>query len=294
MIRHWIEAMRLRTLPVSVSGVIMGVALCAHNGPVRCAEALLCLLFAVLAQISSNFGNEYFDWKGGIDKKGRAGFRRGLTEGDISPGAMRIALSLTLTLACLAGLGLLFISREWWILIPGVLIPPFALAYSTGPWPLSHHGLGDVAVLIFFGIIPVSLSAYLCDPLTIDWSAVMPVSLAIGLLGVNVLIVNNYRDYADDAAVGKRTTAVIMGRKRIALVYLVNGVLAMMLMWPVWAITLRVGGLIVPGIYLAIHVTVWRTMLKKDGSALNPLLGITAMLMLMVSLLSSALLLLTR
>ena len=166
MLRRWIEAMRLRTLPVSVAGVIAGTACAVISGGFSALPALLCLLFAMLAQIASNFGNEYYDFKNGLDNKGRAGFRRGVTEGDISPSAMKAATYLTLAAAAVVGLMLLFFG-EWWLVIVGALIGVFALAYSAGPYPLSHHGLGDVAVVIFFGVVPVTFTCYLQ---THDWN----------------------------------------------------------------------------------------------------------------------------
>ena len=96
--------MRLRTLPVSVAGVFMACGCAAANNTFRLLPAALCLLFAVLAQISSNFANEYYDFADGLDKKGREGPRRGVTEGDISPRAMLAATYIVLGLACVVGL----------------------------------------------------------------------------------------------------------------------------------------------------------------------------------------------
>ena len=160
MIRHWIEAMRLRTLPVSVAGVIAGTGCAILTDSFKAIPALLCLTFAILAQIAANFGNEYYDFKNGIDRKGRAGFRRGVTEGEISPKAMKAATFITLEIAAAVGCAML-IYGPWWLMIAGILIMCFALAYSAGPYPLSHHGLGDIAVIIFFGIVPVVLTWYL-------------------------------------------------------------------------------------------------------------------------------------
>ena len=127
MIKSWIEAMRLRTLPVSISGVIAGSACAIMLDSFKPLPALLCLLFAILAQIASNFANEYFDFKNGIDKKGRAGFRRGVTEGEISPDAMKYATFITLFLAALVGLAMLFFG-PWWLILVGIIIILFALA----------------------------------------------------------------------------------------------------------------------------------------------------------------------
>ena len=195
--------------------------------------AALCLVFAILAQITSNFANEYYDWANGSDRPGREGFRRGVTEGDISPKAMRRATFATLATACAVGCCL--IPFGGWILVPiGIAIAVFALAYSAGPYPLSRHGLGDVAVLAFFGIVPVTMTYYL-QAGTVD-AFVIAGSAGIGLLGVNVLIVNNYRDVDDDRAAGKHTTVVIFGRRAAAVVYLIFGLAGAVLTMGIWGL----------------------------------------------------------
>ena len=155
----WIEAMRLRTLPVSVAGVVAGCAMAAGAGRLNVAVAAICLAFAVLAQIASNFANEYFDYKAGFDGPGRDGPRRGVSEGDISPRAMRAATLITLAVACALGC-LLILYGGWWLLGAGAVIALGAMAYSAGPYPLSRHCLGEVAVVFFFGIVPVNLTYY--------------------------------------------------------------------------------------------------------------------------------------
>ena len=283
MIKLWIEAMRLRTLPVSIAGVIAGIGCAIRTDSFRVVPAMLCLTFAVLAQIAANFGNEYYDFKNGIDKKGRAGFRRGVTEGEITPKEMKAATFITLGLAASVGCAML-IYGPWWLMIAGILIMCFALAYSAGPYPLSHHGLGDIAVIIFFGIVPVVLTWYLQ---TLSWDSVAPVaatSLAIGLLAANVLVVNNYRDREDDASVGKRTTVVIFGRKVMSVAYLLSGFIGMAVMIPVW-LDMAAWVFAVPVIYLMLHVDTWYRLRQSTGSALNPLLGRTAMNLLVFALL---------
>lgn len=293
MSNPWIEATRPRTLPVSIAGVLAGVACAAHFGTIVWSQALLCLLFALSAQIASNFANEYFDYKKGLDQKGREGFRRGVTEGDISPRAMFIATVFVLGCCALMGLGMMLFSGQWWLIIPGVLIGLFALSYSAGPWPLSHHGLGDVAVIVFFGLVPVTLTAYLCGGNS--WESMpiaLPCGVGIGLMAANVLIVNNYRDMEDDILGNKRTTVVIFGRKAMSTVYLVSGILAILIMWPVWKASILYSWF-VPVLYLSVHRAVWLQLRRRRGAALNPLLGLTAMNLLMLSLFTSAALFLT-
>lgn len=283
MIRHWIEAMRLRTLPVSIAGVIAGTACAILSDSFKGIPALLCLTFAILAQIAANFANEYYDYKNGIDKKGRAGFRRSVTEGEIAPKAMKAATFITLGIAAAVGCVLL-IYGPWWLIIVGILIFCFALAYSAGPYPLSHHGLGDIAVIIFFGIVPVVLTWYLQ---TSSWDSVdivIETSVAIGLLAANVLVVNNYRDMEDDASVGKRTTVVIFGRRVMSTAYLLSGFIGMLVMTPVW-LDMAVAFLAVPMIYLALHIRTWYCLRQSSGSAINPILGRTAINLLIFALL---------
>lgn len=283
MIKSWIEAMRLRTLPVSVAGVIAGTGCAIMLDSFKAAPALACLVFAILAQIAANFGNEYYDFKNGIDRKGRAGFRRGVTEGEIDPESMKRATFIVLALAAVVGCTMLFYG-PWWLIIVGVLIMMFALAYSAGPYPLSHHGLGDLAVIIFFGIIPVTFTCFLQTGDGDGMNIIVPTSLAVGLLAANVLIVNNYRDMEDDAAVGKRTTVVIFGRKFMGLTYLLSGITGMAVMLPVW-VRLPLWALAVPVLFIILHLKVWLKLRRAAGTELNPLLGRTAVNLLVFSLL---------
>ncbi len=280
MIKCWIEAMRLRTLPVSLAGVIMAWGFCALYDNFNLIPAILCLLFALLAQIASNFANEYYDFKSGLDRKGREGPRRGVTEGDITPQAMKFATFGTLALACVIGCSLIYYGG-WWLLPIGIFIALGVMAYSTGPYPLSHHGLGEVAVLFFFGIIPVTLTYYVQS---LQWSLdVLLASISIGLMGANVLIVNNYRDHDDDKEVGKRTLAVIFGRRAVSNLYLFNGYIAVALMIMTWW-KLPVWSWAAPILYLVAHTAIWLQLCIRTGSRLNPLLGMTAMTMAAYSL----------
>lgn len=274
MMGKWVEAMRLRTLPVSIAGVLAGCGCAVWQGSFSFVPALLCLLFALSAQIASNFANEYYDFKNGLDRKGREGFRRGVTEGDISPEAMKRATFLMLLAAALFG-SLMLLYGGLWLIIVGCVILLFALAYSTGPYPLSHHGLGDVAVIIFFGVVPITFTCYLQTGGWGQLPVLLTTSLAIGLLAANVLVVNNYRDKEDDEAVGKRTTVVIFGRTIMGRAYLASGLLAMAIMLPLW-LRLPLWGLVAPIVYLFMHFATWRKIIACRGAALNPLLGRTA------------------
>jgi 1,4-dihydroxy-2-naphthoate octaprenyltransferase len=206
-----------------------------------------------------------------------------VTEGEITPKAMKAATFITLGIAAAVGCVML-IYGPWWLIIVGILIMCFALAYSAGPYPLSHHGLGDIAVIIFFGIVPVVLTWYLQASSWDSADLVIETSVTIGLLAANVLVVNNYRDMEDDAAVGKRTTVVIFGRKAMSMSYLLSGIIGMFVMTPVW-LGMPVWVLSVPLFYLALHIKTWHDLRQSNGSAINPLLGKTAMNLLIFTLL---------
>lgn len=287
--KAWIEAMRLRTLPVSASGVLAGCAIALSYDNFKWLPALICLVFALAAQIVSNFANEYFDYKNGLDNKGRQGFRRGVTEGDIKPESMKRAMIGLMAADCLLGLTLIYWGGYWLIAI-GILIVIGAFAYSAGPWPLSHHGLGDEAVVVFYGIVPVMLTAYIqCGDWTGGsmagalgemWVMALIVSIGVGLLGANVLTVNNVRDIRDDARVGKHTKAVIFGAKAMKASYIVCAYLGLGLIWYGMREALNSwgwAGYAAIGIWL---VPVIIALFKFSDYRLNKVLRYTALLLL--------------
>ena len=288
-IKIWLECFRLRTLPVSLSGVIIGIGLAQWHGRFQWVPALLCLAFALLAQIVSNTANEYFDYLKGTDKPGRVGPRRGVTEGDITPTTLRNVTLVLLTLDAVAGCCLIPYGG-WWLLPVGIVIVLAAFAYSAGPYPLSYHGMGELMVFIFFGLVPVNLTYYVMalrfDPLVILFS------IAIGLMGVNVLLVNNYRDVEDDRAAGKKTQTVMRGRPVTAFAYFLNGYTAIAILAAFWImIVINMGKLLplwtlaIPVLYLVMHTATWYKLRHRDGAALNPLLGETARNMLIFTIL---------
>ncbi len=275
----WIEAMRLRTLPVSLAGVCAAWGLALAHGSYRVLPGVLCLVFAVLAQIASNFANEYYDYTSGRDKRGRSGPRRGVTEGDITPQAMLRATLITLGCACCVGLSLVAWSG-WWLLAVGLFIAVGVFAYSTGPYPLSTHGWGEVAVIFFFGLVPVPMTFYLMTGAMTPESLMM--GAALGLMGANVLIINNYRDCEEDRGVGKLTLAVCWGAASMPWLYGFNMTAAAMLTlaasgdgcWA-WVPTL---------IYVFPCIKIIREMGRRRGAQLTPLLGATALSMFAYSI----------
>lgn len=278
----WIRAMRLHTLPVSVAGVVTAGGCAAYYHSFRWLPFVICMLFAIGAQIVSNFANEYFDFRNGIDRKGREGFRRGVTEGDLSAKGLRNAMYGLLCVTCALGCTLIYWGG-WWLLAAGIAVAVFALAYSAGPYPLSHHGLGEAAVIVFFGLVPVTLTTYVQ---TQSWS-MLPVTLwlalAIGIMGSNVLIVNNYRDLEDDKLAGKRTLAVRWGPGTMRTLYLCNGYIALLFIEIATAIRIDTVWQLGALLYANMHWLAWRELCSSEGKELNPVLGKTAMLMLGVA-----------
>ena len=271
-IQAWLEAARPKTLPASFSPVLVGCALAYRDGVFKLAPAILCVLVALLAQIASNFANDYFDFKKGADKEDRLGPERAVASGWITPKAMLWGTFITLGLSCLCGCFLLFFAG-WELIGVGIAIAICVLAYSAGPFPLAYNGLGDVCVLLFYGVIPVCFTYYIQ---TLSFSLLsFLLSVALGLLSGNILVVNNYRDYVQDKAARKRTTIVLFGRRFGRVFYILNECVAFLLVLPLvldapWWI------LFLFGILFALCFYTTRELLTLEGRALNRTLGHTA------------------
>lgn len=284
MVKDWISAARPRTLPASASPVIAASAYAFYAGTFRWVPAVLCLLFALLVQVASNMANDYFDYVKGSDKAGRVGPRRAVASGDITPRAMLMGTFCVLGVACAVGLGLVFFAG-WWLIPIGVIIAVFALAYTAGPYPLAYHGLGDVTVFLFFGLVAVNMTYYV-QALQFD-ADVFLLSIAMGLLSINILLVNNYRDMEEDAAANKRTTVVLFGRRFALWWYFVNGLVAVLLLFLCLA-DFGIAYIFLPAIvYLFLHIKTGLAIKQRVGEALNPLLGATARNLLVFTILVS-------
>ncbi len=205
----WLHAARPRTLPAAVAPVLVGSGLAWRDGRFDARAAGLCLGFGLLIQIGTNFANDYFDFIKGADTAARVGPRRAVASGLIAAGTMRAAMWGLFAAAFLCGLGLVHWGGPWLIAI-GVASVLCGLAYTGGPWPLGYHGLGDVFVFVFFGLVAVGATYFVqAGRPGLD---VLLAATAIGLLTNNILVVNNYRDADTDAAAGKRTLVVRLGR----------------------------------------------------------------------------------
>ena len=201
-------AARPKTLPAALAPVLLGSACAAAAGGFSAVPAALAALFALFAQIASNLANDRGDFLRGTDKADRAGFARATASGWLSPREVAAGTGVALALAALFGSGLIFYGGAAMIAV-GAISLLACLAYTTGPFPLSYHGLGDVFVVVFFGFVAVAFTCYVqagtFPPFL--WTT----ALACGLGADNILIVKNIRDRATDERSGKRTTVVRFG-----------------------------------------------------------------------------------
>jgi 1,4-dihydroxy-2-naphthoate octaprenyltransferase len=164
----------------------------------------------MLVQIGANFANDYYDFLHGADTPERVGPVRAVAAGLVTPTGMKRAMWLTFGLSFATGLALIPWGG-WWLVAVGVASIGSAVAYTGGPYPLGYHGLGDVFVFLFFGLVAVGVTFYVQSG-RISASALVA-GAAVGALAVNILLINNYRDAATDAKTGKRTVVVRFGRR---------------------------------------------------------------------------------
>jgi 1,4-dihydroxy-2-naphthoate octaprenyltransferase len=219
----WIGAARPRTLPAAFAPVVVGSALAWHDGVFQAAAAALCLGFSVLVQIGTNFANDYYDFIRGADTATRVGPRRAVAAGLIAPATMKAAMMGAFAAAFLVGLGLVAWGGPWLIAI-GIASILCGVAYTGGPFSLAYHGLGDVFVFVFFGLVAVG-GTYFVQARDLVIDAVLA-GVPIGLLAANILVVNNYRDVETDAAANKRTLVVRLGRPAARLQFNLSLVIA--------------------------------------------------------------------
>ena len=280
----WILAARPKTLTGAITPVMIGSALAYMDGHFQWLPALICCLFASLMQIAANFINDLFDYLKGTDREDRLGPERACAQGWISPKAMGNGNIITVLFACLIGSSLLFYAG-WELIIVGLLCVLFAFLYTTGPYPLSYNGWGDILVIVFFGFVPVG-GTYYVQALT--WTTDTTIaSLICGLLIDTLLVVNNYRDREADARSGKRTVIVRFGEKFGSYLYLMLGMTASLLcFWFLFEGHLYAA--LLPLLYLIPHFLTWKRMVRiHSGKKLNSILGETSRNMLLMGILLS-------
>lgn len=204
----WWLAIRPRTLPAAIAGVLTGTAIAIQSHQFRFWPALGALFVALLLQIGSNLANDVFDFEKGADTGERLGPTRVTQSGLLSPNEVKTGTLIVFVLAGLIGLALAATS-SWWVVLVGALAILSAVAYTAGPYPLGYHGLGEVFVFIFFGVVAV-VGTYFVQARAFSWISLW-MSIPIGLIIVGILVVNNLRDVEADRTAGKNTLAVKFG-----------------------------------------------------------------------------------
>lgn len=285
--RAWVLASRPHTLPAAAVPVIVGAAAAVNGGAhFRPLVFVVTLAAALLIQVGTNFANDYSDFHRGADHEGRLGPTRVTQSGLLTQGAVRRGIVAAFGAAAVLGAALAWVGG-WPIIVIGLASIVCGLAYTGGPWPFGYHGLGDLFVFVFFGLIAVAGTAYLQSG---AWSGyVLALAVPIGLLVTNILVINNLRDLPTDAAANKRTLATRIGERGTraqyalftALAYLVPAALALTSPARRW--------LLLPWLTLPLAVTLVRAVLGGlAGRDLNPMLKRTGQLLLLFGVLLAA------
>lgn len=271
--KAWLLAARPKTLTGASVPVMIALAMAytdLQGNGFRIIPAVLCALFAFVMQIDANFVNDYFDFISGKDDEQRLGPARVCAMGWIDVAKMKVGIVITTVIACIIGLPLVVYGGVEMILV-GALCVVFCFLYTT---LLASRGLGDLLVLVFFGIVPVCATYYLQTD-TCTW-VVFLASLACGLVIDTLLVVNNFRDIDNDRRAGKKTLIVMIGADKGRLLYLWLGIIAS-LMGVVFAVYGQYWTPLLPTVYLIMHIATYRRMVKiGSGRQLNLVLADTA------------------
>ena len=278
----WWLAIRPKTLPAAMSGVITGSALAWRDGHFRLLPALAALLVALLLQIGSNLANDVFDYERGADSGPRQGPLRVTQAGLLLPGQVKGGMVLVFALAGLCGLYLAFVAC--WVVIPiGVAAILAAVAYTAGPYPLGYHGLGELFVFLFFGVAAVT-GTYFVQAGSVSLVAWL-MSIPVGLIVVGILIVNNLRDLDSDRLAGKHTLAARFGSRFAKGEYLVCLLLAYLSILIYCALGLLPWWGLLPWLSLPLAYATLQIVFTQTGKTLNQALARTGQLALVFSVL---------
>ncbi|ELK48953.1 1,4-dihydroxy-2-naphthoate octaprenyltransferase [Haloferax sp. BAB-2207] len=292
-------ASRPQTLPAAAAPVVVGTAVAVHADLFAPLPAFAALVGALLIQVGTNFANDYYDAVQGADTEAREGFTRVTAGGLIPPSEVKRAMYLTFAAAVLLGTYLVYVGGVP-ILVVGLLSVASGIAYTGGPYPLGYHGLGDLFVFVFFGLVAVVGTFYvqaasiLAAPLSVGIPAgtvtlvAVLASLPIAAISTNILVVNNVRDKEEDATTGKRTLAVRFGYGFARAEYVT--MLALAYAVPVYLWT-RAGFdwyVLLPVFSMPVAARIARTVVTETkGEKLNPALEDTGKLLALYAVLFS-------
>jgi 1,4-dihydroxy-2-naphthoate octaprenyltransferase len=276
--QSWLLASRPKTLYAAVTPVLVGTAIAFHAGSFRLFPALAALLAAVFIQIGTNLANDVADFSKGADNSARLGPTRVTQAGYLTPrqvlGGMWVAFGLA------AALGVyLYLVAGWPVLAIGVLSIAAGIAYTAGPFPLGYHGFGDLAVFLFFGLGAVN-GTYYVQALSLSSPAVWA-SIPIGLLATAIIVVNNLRDLQTDAAAGKTTLAVRLGRRGTQVEFILILAVAFTIPPLMWFFEIGSAWLLLPLVTIPLAYRTVREILTAEGAALNRSLAGTSRLELL-------------
>ncbi|WJW75971.1 1,4-dihydroxy-2-naphthoate polyprenyltransferase [Thiohalobacter sp. IOR34] len=281
-LKIWLLAIRPKTLSLAVTPVLVGTALAwAEQRAFAWGPLLAALGAALLIQAGTNLHNDAADFERGADGPDRLGPRRVTAEGWLSPARVRMGAHLSFAAALLLGAYLVRVGG-WPILLLGLVSLAAGYAYTGGPKPIAYTPLGELFVLLFFGIAAVAGSSYL-QTYSVSAHALLAGG-AVGLIAAAVLLVNNYRDLETDRRAGKHTLAVTLGRPSVRLLYALLLLLPFALILPLHRLTgdaLWLTGLALPMALWLIRM-LWRAPID---TGLNRLLARTAQLQLLFGLL---------
>jgi 1,4-dihydroxy-2-naphthoate octaprenyltransferase len=278
--RQWLAGARPRTLPIAVAPVIAGSGLAFFAGGFRPAAAALALVVSLALQVGVNYANDYSDGIRGTDAD-RIGPVRLVGAGLAAPAAVKRAALSSFAVAGVAGLGLVIMTGHWWLLGVGVACVLAAWYYTGGRHPYGYHGLGEVFVFVFFGLVAVGGTTYV-QVGSFSWATLLT-GVAIGALACAILVVNNLRDIAGDARAGKRTLATRLGPTRTRALYAMLVGLAAAMIIAVAALTSAWALVGLAGLLLLIPAL--RTVLSGgSGAALVGVLKITGLAELLCAL----------
>lgn len=279
--RAWLQATRPPTLPAAVAPVIVGSAVAIGQRTFSFGPCMAALIGALLIQIGTNFANDLFDFQKGADTAERLGPQRVTQSGAFSTQQVLLATVVVFALAVVVGLYLVAVGG-WPVVAIGVSSIAAGILYTGGPYPLGYHGLGDLFVFIFFGLVAV-MGTYYVESGTVTIAALLA-ALPMGLLSVAILVVNNLRDIDTDRVAGKRTLAVRLGRPLTRLQYILC--LAGAYVAPMG---MRLSGqmnwfFFLPWLTLPLALNLIETILTQSGRPLNAALRGTGQLQLFFAL----------
>ena len=278
----WLLAARPRTLPAAVAPVVTGTGVAIAEDGFWLPAALAAVLVALLLQIAANLANDVFDFRRGADTAERLGPPRVTQRGLIAPERVLRATWIVLAAALLPGLYLV-IRGGWPILVLGLIAIVAALAYTGGPFPLGYHGLGEVAVFLFFGLVAVAGTAYVqTGDLT---GLALAAGVPMGTIAAAILVVNNLRDLPTDRAAGKRTMAVRLGRRATIIEYCALLAVAFLVPPVLWFAGETGAWAMLPWLSLPLAYVLVRAVASESGRALNARLAGTARLQLVFGVL---------